>query len=66
VVVGGEPKSVAVLDRYFRKFALAAVNTSTSFKESSGKLQVINIRTRQIIRNIDLGGQPDSFAISFR
>ncbi|MGD8650214.1 MAG: hypothetical protein PVJ77_27020, partial [Desulfobacterales bacterium] len=28
VKVDGEPTSVAVLDRYFRKFALAAVDTS--------------------------------------
>ena len=64
IKVDGEPTSVAVLDRYFRKFALAAVNTSKSFTDPSGKLQVINIRTRQIVCSIDLGGQPDSIAVS--
>jgi hypothetical protein len=64
VAVDGEPTSVAVLDRYYRKFALAAVDTSEDFVNTSGLLQVINIRTRKIVRTIELGGQPDSIAVS--
>nr|MBA3968430.1 alkaline phosphatase [Nitrospirales bacterium] len=60
VAVGGEPTSVAVV----RKYALAVVNTSENFVNTSGVLQVINLNTRQIVRSITLGGQPDSIAIS--
>jgi DNA-binding beta-propeller fold protein YncE len=64
VEVGGEPTSAAVLDRYLRKFALAVVNTSKDFVDTSGKLVVIDIKTRNIVRSIELGGQPDSIAVS--
>jgi DNA-binding beta-propeller fold protein YncE len=64
VPVDGEPTSVAVLDRFVRKYALAAVNTSLDFVNTSGRLQVIDIKTRQIVRSIELGGQPDSIAVS--
>lgn len=60
VLVGGEPTSVAVNKRY----ALAAVNTSADFINVSGKLVVINIKNQKIIRSIELGGQPDSIAVS--
>ncbi len=58
--VGGEPTSVAVV----RKYALAVVNTSENYVNTSGVLQIINLNTRQIVRSIDLGGQPDSIAVS--
>ncbi|QDU66097.1 esterase-like activity of phytase family protein [Engelhardtia mirabilis] len=60
VAVGGEPTSVAVR----RRWALAAVNTSADFVKTSGNLEVIDITTRQIVRTIPLGGQPDSVAVS--
>ena len=60
VGVGGEPTSVAVR----RQYALVGVNTSVDFVNPSGKLSIINIHTQQIIREIDLGGQPDSVAVS--
>jgi hypothetical protein len=60
VAVGGEPTSVAVAGDY----ALATVNTSKDFVNTSGLLQVINIDTRRIIRSIQLGGQPDNIAVS--
>ena len=60
IMVGGEPTSVAVNKRY----ALAAVNTSPSFKDPSGKLVVIDIKKQAIKATIDLGGQPDSIAVS--
>ncbi len=64
VDVSGEPTSVAVLDRHRRQYALVAVNTSESYTDPSGKLEVINICTRKVVHRIDLGGQPDSIAVS--
>lgn len=60
LAVGGEPTSVGVLGDY----ALVAVNTSPDFINPSGMLQVIDLTTRTIVRTIDLGGQPDSIAVS--
>lgn len=61
VDVGGEPTSVAVLGY---TYALVGVNTSASFTSPAGHLAVIDMETRQIVAEIDLGGQPDSLAIS--
>lgn len=58
--VGGEPTSVIVKDGY----ALTTVNTSPSYVDPSGKLVVIDIATQSIVREIELGGQPDSIALS--
>ena len=58
--LGGEPTSVAVMGKY----ALAAVNTSLSFVTPGGNLQVIDIETRTLVKSFDLGGQPDSIAVS--
>ena len=55
-----EPTSVAVVGDY----VLVVVNTSQSFTNPSGRLDVIRLRDRQRVRSIDLGGQPDSIAIS--
>lgn len=60
VPLSGEPTSVAVRGKY----ALACVNTSADFIDTSGDLEVIDITTRQIVRTIPLGGQPDAIAIS--
>lgn len=56
-----EPTSVDVLGN---RYALVAVNTSESFIYPSGMLFVIDIPTRVIVDTLDLGGQPDSIAIS--
>jgi len=56
----GEPTSVAVAGPY----ALAAVNTSQSFSDPSGELVVVDLANRSIVRRIDVGGQPDSIAVS--
>lgn len=61
VTVGGEPTSVAV---FGNEFVLVAVNTSENFVNPSGKLVVLDINTRAVVREIDLGGQPDSLKIS--
>ena len=56
----GEPTSVSTTKRY----ALAGVNTSLNYLQPSGKLSAIDIRTQTQVRQCDLGGQPDSVAIS--
>ena len=58
--MGGEPTSVAVLGNN----VLAAVNTSTDYINTSGKLAVVDIATQKILANITLPGQPDSVAVS--
>jgi len=60
VAVGGEPTSLAV----FGKYVLVAVNTSPSYAAPSGKLVVVNLKTRSIDAEYDLGGQPDSIALA--
>ncbi len=59
--LGGEPTSVAILN----KVAVVAVDTSDGdFVNPSGKLFVIDLTTRLIFETIELGGQPDSVAVS--
>ncbi|GAB2875510.1 esterase-like activity of phytase family protein [Nocardioides pacificus] len=55
-----EPTSVAVVG----DFVLVVVNTSSSYAAPSGRLDVIRVSDRTRVRSIDLGGQPDSIAIS--
>ncbi len=58
---GHEPTSVDVLGN---EYALVAVNSSESFTNASGYLAVVDLATRTVTRQIDLGGQPDSIKIS--
>ena len=58
--VSGEPTSVAVVGAT----AYAAVNTSESKANPSGKLVAIDIASKEITATCDLGGQPDSIAAS--
>ena len=60
VAVGGEPTSLA----YFDPYVLVAVNTSSSYTDPSGKLVVVHSKTRQIVAEYELGGQPDSIALA--
>ena len=60
IALGGEPTSVAVAGQH----ALTAINTSPSFIAPSGNLQVIDIVTHALVTKFDLGGQPDSIAVS--
>jgi hypothetical protein len=68
VLVGGSPTSVAAGSKYL----LVATDTSDDgddndaddFVSPSGALQVIDARTRQIVKTFQLGGQPDSIALS--
>ena len=60
-VVNGDPKSVAVV----RNFAIAVVGDKESnFTNPKGSAVVLNIATKEIVKTFDLGGQPDSIAIS--
>ncbi|MEZ5650162.1 MAG: esterase-like activity of phytase family protein [Burkholderiaceae bacterium] len=60
LAMGGEPTSVAVKDGW----ALVGVNTSADYVNVAGALVVVDIATRTEVARIDLGGQPDSVAIS--
>lgn len=60
VVVGGEPTSLVVNGRY----VLVATNTSESFTNPSGKLVVVDRKTHTVVAEHELGGQPDSLALS--
>lgn len=56
----GEPTSVKIVG----DLALVVVNTSTSFTAPSGRLVVVDVRSREIVAEHDLGGQPDSIDVS--
>lgn len=60
VDLDGEPTSLVIR----KALVLAGVNTSESFTEPSGKLVIINRFSRDVIREFELGGQPDSLALS--
>lgn len=60
VGLDGEPTSVAVLGGK----VFAGVNTSESYTAPSGRLVTIDIATRDVGASCDLGGQPDSVALS--
>jgi DNA-binding beta-propeller fold protein YncE len=60
VALPGEPTSVDVLGH----LALTVVDTSASFTDPSGVLQVVDLRSRQVVASHDLGGQPDSIDLS--
>lgn len=60
VSVKGEPTSVTVLGGK----AFVAVNTSESYANPSGRLDVVDLATKTEVASCDLGGQPDSIAKS--
>ncbi|EHS49995.1 hypothetical protein PDO_2816 [Rhizobium sp. PDO1-076] len=60
LLMDGEPTSVAALGNK----VLVAVNTSESKVNPSGRLAVVDIASKAIDLTCDLGGQPDSVAIS--
>lgn len=55
-----EPTSVAAYGEY----VLVVVNSSASYSDPSGRLDVVRISDRKLVRSIKLSGQPDSIAIS--
>ncbi|MDQ0133614.1 hypothetical protein J2T08_001515 [Neorhizobium galegae] len=60
VTFKGEPTSVAAVG----KKVLAAVNTGESKQKPTGMLAVVDIVTKKVDLTCDLGGQPDSIAVS--
>ena len=60
VPVDGEPTAVSVAGSKI----LVAVNTSVSFTAPSGRLAVIDVASKSLETSCDLGGQPDSTAVS--
>ncbi|TVZ39667.1 hypothetical protein P886_4074 [Alteromonadaceae bacterium 2753L.S.0a.02] len=60
IALSGEPTSVAVKGEY----ALVGVNTSENYVDVAGDLVVVNIATQTVVTTLDLGGQPDSVAVS--
>jgi sugar lactone lactonase YvrE len=60
VKIDGEPTSVVVAGGK----VLAGVNTSESKANPSGNLTVIDLASKKIEASCDLGGQPDSVALS--
>lgn len=60
LALDGEPTSVAVRGNY----ALVAVNTSESYVKPSGHLAVVDMGQREVGARCNLGGQPDSVAVS--
>jgi hypothetical protein len=57
--VDGSPTSVAVAG----KWALVLVDTSEDFVNPSGRLLVVDVQTRSVVRTVELAGQPDSIAL---
>jgi len=58
---GGEPTSVSIVGDH----TLVVVDTSESFTDPSGRLDVVDLAApHDEVASIDLGGQPDSIAIS--
>ncbi|GEA80881.1 esterase-like activity of phytase family protein [Cellulomonas uda] len=55
-----EPTSVAVVGGY----VLVVVDTSPSFTAPSGALVVVDLATHDVVRTLELGGQPDSIALT--
>ena len=60
VETDGEPTSIVVSGMT----GFAGVNTSESFTDPSGYLAVINLSDKGLSKSCDLGGQPDSVALS--
>ena len=56
--MGGEPTTTKVLGG----LAFAGVNTSETFTNPSGKLVTVDLATKAVAAECDLGGQPDSVA----
>lgn len=58
IMLDGEPTSVAVVGNR----VYVGVNTSESFTDPSGALEVFDLDSREQIARCDIGGQPDSVA----
>lgn len=61
IPVGGEPTSVVILGE--RAFAVV-VTSGSNFKEPTGYLATIDLKSKQITAKCELGGQPDSITLT--
>lgn len=62
IAMDGEPTTAVVLGRT----AFVGVNTSESYVKPSGVLRSVDLDGRKVLASCDLGGQPDSVALSPR
>ncbi|MFD1882716.1 esterase-like activity of phytase family protein [Paracoccus pacificus] len=60
VAMDGEPTTTVVKGQR----AFVGVNTSASFTQPSGVLRTVDLTTKAVTASCDLGGQPDSVALS--
>ncbi len=60
VMLGGEPTSVTTRGG----FAFATVNTSESYTQPSGRIEIVDMASGTVEVSCDLGGQPDSSVIA--
>lgn len=60
VILDGEPTSVAILGGK----ALVAVNTGKDKQHPTGNLETVDLASKTVEASCDLGGQPDSIAVS--
>ncbi|MES2665238.1 MAG: esterase-like activity of phytase family protein [Pseudomonadota bacterium] len=58
IEMGGEPTTAQIIGG----MAFVAVNTSDSKVNPSGKMVTVDLATRAVVAECDLGGQPDSVA----
>lgn len=58
IAMGGEPTTAKIIGT----MAFAAVNTSADFVNTSGKLVSVDLATKAVVAECELGGQPDSVA----
>ncbi|MDP3341988.1 esterase-like activity of phytase family protein [Frigidibacter sp.] len=58
VDVGGEPTTAQIIGGK----AFVGVNTSESYTAPSGKLVTVDLATKEIVAECEIGGQPDSVA----
>ncbi len=58
IAMGGEPTTAKIIGGT----AFAAVNTSKDFVSTSGKLVSVDLATKAVVAECELGGQPDSVA----
>lgn len=56
--VSGEPTTAVIIG----DMAYAAVNRSENYVEPAGAMLVIDLETRSIVQDCDIGGQPDAVA----
>lgn len=58
--VDDQPTSVSIVGKY----VLVVVDTSASFTDPSGRLDVVRLSDGKRVQTIDLAGQPDSIALN--